>query len=55
MNCSIEIFRIKILNLSQARKNNAEQKGMGAAHVRDGVAMAKFLCWSASERTGNTI
>jgi Xaa-Pro aminopeptidase len=29
----------------KARKNAAERAGLQAAHVRDGVAMAKFLCW----------
>ena len=31
--------------LYKATKNNAELSGMKAAHVRDGVAMVKFLCW----------
>ena len=29
----------------KAKKNNAELKGMKQAHILDGIAMAKFLCW----------
>ena len=29
----------------KARKNAAELAGARAAHLRDGVAMARFLCW----------
>jgi Xaa-Pro aminopeptidase len=31
--------------LMKARKNAAELEGARAAHLRDGVAMARFLCW----------
>ncbi|MCI4678617.1 aminopeptidase P family protein [Rhodoblastus acidophilus] len=31
--------------LMKARKNAAELAGARAAHLRDGVAMARFLCW----------
>ena len=31
--------------LPKARKNRIEQEGARAAHRRDGVAMARFLCW----------
>jgi Xaa-Pro aminopeptidase len=31
--------------LPKARKNATEQEGARAAHRRDGVAMARFLCW----------
>lgn len=31
--------------LSKAAKNATEIAGMKACHIRDGVAMAKFLCW----------
>jgi Xaa-Pro aminopeptidase len=31
--------------LMKAAKNKAEIRGAQAAHVRDGVAMTKFLCW----------
>jgi len=31
--------------LPKARKNPAEQEGARAAQKRDGVAMARFLCW----------
>lgn len=31
--------------LMKAAKNAAEQEGTRAAHIRDGAAMARFLCW----------
>ncbi len=31
--------------LAKARKNAVEQEGARAAQKRDGVAMARFLCW----------
>ncbi|MEL6999943.1 MAG: M24 family metallopeptidase [Pseudomonadota bacterium] len=31
--------------LPKAQKNEAELDGMRMAHLRDGAAMAKFLCW----------
>lgn len=34
---------------SKAEKNAAEQKGTRAAHLRDGIALAKFLCWLDKE------
>ncbi len=38
----------------KARKNATEQEGMRAAHVRDGVAMVRFLRWLESEvRSGD--
>jgi Xaa-Pro aminopeptidase len=33
----------------RARKNEAEQKAMRAAHLRDGVAVTKFLHWFSKE------
>lgn len=35
--------------LAKACKNSVEIEGMRKAHVRDGVAMAKFLCWLSRE------
>lgn len=35
--------------LAKACKNSVEIEGMRKAHVRDGVAMAKFLCWLSKE------
>lgn len=35
--------------LPKARKNRIEQEGARAAHVRDGVAMSRFLCWLEAE------
>lgn len=34
---------------TKARKNDAELAGMREAHIRDGVALARFLCWFDSE------
>lgn len=31
--------------LAKARKNNVELDGMRACHLRDGVAVCKFMCW----------
>lgn len=38
----------------RARKNLAEQQAMKNAHVRDGVAMVKFLCWLEHEAPKGT-
>jgi Xaa-Pro aminopeptidase len=35
--------------LAKACKNPIEVEGMRKAHIRDGIAMAKFLCWLAKE------
>lgn len=35
------------VSLPRATKNEVEQNGVRAAHVRDGVAMARFLAWAA--------
>jgi Xaa-Pro aminopeptidase len=36
------------VTLMKARKNESEIHGMREAHVRDGVAMCRFLCWLES-------
>lgn len=33
----------------KAEKNTTEQKGTRSAHLRDGIALAKFLCWLDKE------
>ncbi|NVJ54798.1 MAG: aminopeptidase P family protein [Vibrionaceae bacterium] len=35
--------------MPKAAKNSVEIAGMKACHIRDGVAMSKFLCWLDSE------
>ncbi len=35
--------------MPKASKNNIEIAGMKACHIRDGVAMSKFLCWLDAE------
>lgn len=35
--------------MPKAAKNNVEIAGMKACHIRDGVAMTKFLCWLDGE------
>jgi Xaa-Pro aminopeptidase len=39
----------------KARKNAAELNGMRAAHLRDAVAMVKFLCWLDDETPKGTL
>ncbi|KKX82649.1 X-Pro aminopeptidase, partial [Vibrio parahaemolyticus] len=40
--------------MPKAAKNDVEIAGMKACHIRDGVAMCKFLCWlDAEEAAGN--
>ncbi len=41
--------------LPKSRKNEAELAGMREAHERDGVAMAKFLCWFDAEAPGGQL
>ncbi len=39
--------------LPRAIKNETEQKGARSAHLRDGVAMCKFLCWLDGQDTAS--
>ena len=39
--------------LPRAIKNEAELNGTRNAHIRDGVAMAKFLCWLDAQQAGS--
>lgn len=39
------VWRNDPCTLPKARKNAAEQAGSRSAHLRDGAAMARFLCW----------
>lgn len=39
--------------LPRAIKNEAELNGTRNAHIRDGVAMAKFLCWLDAQKAGS--
>eukprot|EP00941_MAST-03F_sp_MAST-3F-sp1_P003479 g3479.t1 len=39
------IDKRSLLSLPKARKNKSELKGLADAHIRDGVAVSKFLCW----------
>ncbi len=41
--------------LMKARKNSAELKGARAAHLRDGVAMTRFLAWFAQASKGGKL
>ncbi|MDB5649809.1 MAG: peptidase, partial [Hyphomicrobiales bacterium] len=41
--------------LMKARKNATELKGARAAHLRDGVAMTRFLAWFASASKGGRL
>lgn len=39
--------------LPRAIKNETEIKGTREAHIRDGVAICKFLCWLDSQKAGS--
>ncbi|RPH95524.1 aminopeptidase P family protein [candidate division KSB1 bacterium] len=39
------LFKESPIVLMKAAKNAVEIRGMKQAHIRDGVAMVKFLCW----------
>ncbi len=39
------IFMTDPITMPKACKNETEQQGARNAHIRDGVAMVKFLCW----------
>ncbi len=41
--------------LPKAKKNRAELDGARAAHVRDGVAMVRFLAWLDGESASNSL
>jgi Xaa-Pro aminopeptidase len=41
--------------LPKACKNPLEIEGMRKAHIRDGAAMARFLCWLESAAAGGTL
>jgi Xaa-Pro aminopeptidase len=41
--------------LAKACKNATEIEGMRKAHIRDGAAMAKFLCWLSKEAPKETL
>ncbi len=41
--------------LPKARKNPTEQAGARAAHLRDGAAMARFLCWLDAKAPKGTL
>lgn len=41
------------LTFLKAKKNHVELGGIRAAHLRDGVALTKFLCWLAAENPEN--
>jgi Xaa-Pro aminopeptidase len=43
------VFAADPCRMPRARKNRTEQAGARAAHLRDGLAMARFLSWFAAE------
>ncbi|HZL30727.1 MAG TPA: aminopeptidase P family protein [Pseudolabrys sp.] len=43
------------ITLMKAVKNNTEIAGSRAAHLRDGVALARFLCWFDREAAGGKL
>ncbi len=44
---------VDVCDLPKACKNNSELLGIKAAHVRDGLALTKFLCWLAAQPAGS--
>lgn len=42
-------------SLPKAAKNQAEIEGMKSCHIRDGVAMAKYLCWLDNQVEQNNL
>jgi Xaa-Pro aminopeptidase len=39
------IFKDNIIDILKAKKNITEENGMRNAHIRDGVALTKFIYW----------
>ena len=39
------IFKDNIVDILKAKKNTTEENGMRNAHIRDGVALTKFIYW----------
>ncbi|MDX1921499.1 MAG: aminopeptidase P family protein [Alphaproteobacteria bacterium] len=44
---------IDLCDLPKACKNKDELSGIKAAHIRDGLALTKFLCWLAAQKPGS--
>ncbi|MFB2670734.1 aminopeptidase P family protein [Shewanella xiamenensis] len=49
------IAGIDPVSLPKAQKNAAELAGMRASHIRDGVAVSRFLAWLDAEVTANRL
>lgn len=43
---------VDLCDLPKSCKNKDELAGIKAAHIRDGLALTKFLCWLAAQRPG---
>ena len=43
------------ISLPKSKKNSAEIKGARSAHLRDGIALTRFLCWIAETAQGTQI
>ncbi|MBM09695.1 MAG: X-Pro aminopeptidase [Magnetovibrio sp.] len=49
------IAKEDLCQLAKAIKNDVQQSGMRTAHVRDGVAMVRFLAWLFEETKQNNV
>lgn len=54
-NLKTPVWRPDPCILPKALKNNAEIVGTKTAHIRDGAAMAEFLCWLEAEAPSGTL
>ena len=43
---------VDVCDLPKSCKNKDELAGIKAAHIRDGLALTKFLCWLAAQKPG---
>ncbi|MCP4395372.1 MAG: aminopeptidase P family protein [Alphaproteobacteria bacterium] len=46
-------FSADVCEMPKAIKNEAELKGMESCHIKDGVAVVKFLCWFDEQIANN--
>ena len=44
---------VDLCDLPKSCKNKTELAGIKAAHIRDGLALTKFLCWLAAQKSGS--
>jgi Xaa-Pro aminopeptidase len=47
------IFKDNIIDILKAKKNITEENGMRNAHIRDGVALTKFIYWIKNKKNNS--